>query len=89
MMAKQDVVKLYEEAQVALNQALSNITIKDSRIEELEEELRLAHARVDAAYAEREDMRMHLDKTYAEMAKKDALIAKLTERYIALEDARR
>ena len=89
MMAKQDVVKLYEEAQVALNQALSNITIKDSRIEELEEELRLAHARVDAAYAEREDMRMHLDKTYAEMAKKDALIAKLTERYIALENARR
>lgn len=88
-MAKQDLVKLYEEAQGALNQALSNITIKDSRIEELEEELRLAHARVDAAYAEREDMRMHLDKTYAEMAKKDALIAKLTERYIALEDARR
>lgn len=88
-MAKQDVVKLYEETQGALNQALSNITIKDSRIEELEEELRLAHARVDAAYAEREDMRMHLDKTYAEMAKKDALIAKLTERYIALEDARR
>ena len=88
-MAKEDAVKLYKEAQGALNQALSNITIKDSRIEELEEELRLAHARVDAAYAEREDMRMHLDKTYAEMAKKDALIAKLTERYIALEDARR
>lgn len=88
-MAKEDAVKLYEEAQGALNQALSNITIKDSRIEELEEELRLAHARVDAAYAEREDMRMHLDKTYAEMAKKDALIAKLTERYIALEDSRR
>ena len=88
-MAKEDVVKLYKETQGALNQALSNIAIKDSRIEELEEELRLAHARVDAAYAEREDMRMHLDKTYAEMAKKDALIAKLTERYIALEDARR
>lgn len=88
-MAKEDVVKLYKEAQGALNQALSNIAIKDSRIEELEEELRLARARVDAAYAEREDMRMHLDKTYAEMAKKDALIAKLTERYIALEDARR
>lgn len=88
-MAKDDVVKLYQEAQGALNQALSNIAIKDNRIEELEEELRLARARVDAAYAEREDMRMHLDKTYAEMAKKDALIAKLTERYIALEDARR
>ena len=88
-MAKEDVVKLYKETQGALNQALSNIAIKDSRIEELEEELRLAHARTDAAYAEREDMRMHLDKTCAEMAKKDALIAKLTERYIALEDARR
>lgn len=88
-MAKEDAVKLYEEAQGALNQALSNIAIKDSRIEELEEELRLARARVDAAYAERDDMRMHLDKTYAEMAKKDALIAKLTERYIALEDTRR
>lgn len=88
-MAKEDVVKLYKEAQGALNQALSNIAIKDSRIEELEEELRLAHARVDAAYAEREDMRMQIEKTYAEMAKKDALIAKLTERYIALEDARR
>ena len=88
-MPKEDVVKLYKEAQGALNEALSNIAIKDSRIEELEEELRLARARVDAAYAEREDMRMHIEKTYAEMSKKDALIAKLTERYIALEDARR
>ena len=88
-MAKQDLVKELEQSQGALNQALSNIAIKDDRIGELEEDLKLAEARARSAYADRDALQSAFETLRAELQRKDALIARLTERYIMLEDSQR
>lgn len=88
-MNKQDFAKQLDEVNGALKQANSNIALKDSRIAELEEDLKLAEARARAAYADRDETQSAFDTLRAELQRKDALIARLTERYITLEDSQR
>ena len=62
---------------------------KDTRIAELEEELKLAEARARSAYTDRDEMQSAFDTLRSELQRKDALIARLAERYILLEESQR
>ena len=85
-MAKSDIIKELDELRGTLKQAQGAISLKDARIAELEEELNLSQARVRAAYADKAEYERSLDAMYKERDRQNELIAKLTSRYIALEE---
>ena len=88
-MAKQDLAQELEKMQAKYSQAQADITSLEGRLNDCQEELKIAEARVRSAYADRQDIERNLESAYQELRQKDNLIARLTARYIALEEIKK
>ena len=88
-MAKQDLAQEFEKMQMKFAQSQADLASCEGRLTDCQEELKLAEARVRAAYADKAEIERQLDVAYQQLRQKDNLIARLTERYIALEEIKR